>query len=124
MRGYGFGPFNKSYGTSTSVSSISRRILFRKRCKDGLNSSQVPSFQARKVMLKESLTKYKDSKAEKKDMHKKKTSVALKFLRKLARKLKRPIVRKTLCNLSNQASIPVSSNISPHSNYFHSPPKS
>ena len=51
-------------------------------------------------MLKESLTKYKDSKAEKKDLHKKKTSVALKFLRKLARKLKRPIVRKTLCNVS------------------------
>ncbi len=66
-------------------------------------------------MLKESLTKYKDAKAEKKDIHKKKTSVALKFLRKLARKLKRPIVRKTFCNLSNQATLQTSSNISPYS---------
>jgi hypothetical protein len=75
-------------------------------------------------MLKESLTKYKDSKAEKKDLHKKKTSIALKFLRKLARKLKRPIVRKTLCNVSNHASHQSSSNISPYSKYFHSPSKS
>ena len=75
-------------------------------------------------MLKESLTKYKDAKAEKKDVHKKKTSVALKFLRKLARKLKRPIVRKTFGNHSNQASVQTSSNISPYSYYFHSPPKS
>lgn len=98
--------------------------MFRKRYKDDNNAYQVPSFQVRKAMLKESLTKYKDSKAEKKDLHKKKTSVALKFLRKLARKLKRPIVRKILCNVSNNASLPMSSNISPYSNYFHSPPKS
>jgi hypothetical protein len=109
------------YGTNTSVSSMSRKIMFRKRCKDGINSTAVPSLQARKAMLKESLLKYKDSKAEKKDSHKKKTSVALKFLRKLARKLKRPIVCK---NISSKATNPKSSTISPYSNFFPSPPKS
>jgi len=98
--------------------------MFRKRGKDTNNQSTIPSFQARKAMLKESLTKYKDAKAEKKDLHKKKTSVALKFLRKLARKLKRPIVRKTLHNVSNYASHHSSSNISPYSKYIQSPSKS
>ena len=98
--------------------------MFRKKGKDPKNESSMPSFQERKAMLKESLTKYKDAKAEKKDLHKKKTSVALKFLRKLARKLKKPIVRKTLQKYSNYASHPSSSNISPYSKYFHSPSKS
>lgn len=52
-------------------------------------------------MLKESLTKYKDSKAEKKDMNKRNAASAIKFLRQLARKLKRPIVRKTMNSVSN-----------------------
>jgi hypothetical protein len=101
---------------------MSRRIMFRKKGKDANNQSAIPSFQARKAMLKESLTKYKDLKAEKKDLHKKKTSIALKFLRKLARKLKRPIVRKTVCNVSNYPSHHGSSIISPYSKY--SPSKS
>ena len=71
-------------------------------------------------MLRESLTKYKDSKAEKKDLHKKNAAKAIKFLRKLARKLKRPIVRKNLINF-HSASIHMSSGISPYSNLFHSP---
>lgn len=45
-------------------------------------------------MLKESLIKYKDSKAEKKEKLKRNIAQALKFLRKLGRKLRKPVFRK------------------------------
>ena len=95
----GFGQLSKR-NMQPSTSSLTRGRGFQIfRRTSNSPSGKIPSLQVRKAQLKESLLKYKDKKAEKKDMQKRNAAQALKFLRKLGRKLKNPLLKRRLPGL-------------------------
>lgn len=68
--GYGYGPFHKHLGSS--ISSLNRKLFFRwRKGDDSKVKHQEPPFHVKLSQLKDSLTKYKDTKAQKKEIAKK-----------------------------------------------------